>query len=66
MKCNKDEAQRAKGIAKKKFKARDLQGARKFAFKAQTFFLGLEGIDQMIATFDIYLASEGKVTGEKD
>jgi hypothetical protein len=43
-----------------------LQGARKFAFKAQTFFLGLEGIDQMIATFDIYLASEGKVTREKD
>jgi len=66
MECYKDEAQRAKGIAKKKFEARDLQGARKFALKAQTLFPGLEGVDQMIATFDIYLASEGKVAGEKD
>lgn len=66
MECNKDEAQRAKGIAKKKFEAGDLQGARKFALKAQTLFPALEGVDQMIATFDIYLASEGKVAGEKD
>ena len=63
MECNKDEAQRAKVIAKRKFKARDLQGARKFALKAQTLFPGLEGIDQMIATFDIYLAS---AAGDKD
>lgn len=66
MECNKDEAQRAKGIAKKKFEAGDLQGARKFALKAQTLFPALEGVDQMIAIFDIYLASEGKVAGEKD
>lgn len=66
MECNKDEAQRAKSIAEKKFEVRDLQGARKFALKAQTLFPGLEGISQMIATLDIYLASEGKVAGEKD
>ncbi|KAJ1271325.1 hypothetical protein BS78_06G120200 [Paspalum vaginatum] len=66
MECNKDEAQRAKGIAEKKFEARDLQGARKFALKAQTLFPGLEGIAQMIATFDIYLASEVKVAGDKN
>ena len=66
MECNRDEAQRAKDIAKKKFEARDLQGARKFAVKAQTLFPDLEGIAQMVATFDIYLASEVKVAGEKD
>jgi hypothetical protein len=31
-----------------------------------TLFPRLEGVDQMITTFDIYLASEGKVAGEKD
>ncbi|KAL6647229.1 hypothetical protein ACP70R_014666 [Stipagrostis hirtigluma subsp. patula] len=66
MECNKDEAQRAKEIAEKKFTARDLQGARKFALKAQALFPGLEGIAQMVATFDIYLASEVKIAGEKD
>ncbi|XP_066339047.1 uncharacterized protein [Miscanthus floridulus] len=66
MECNRDEAQRAKDIAKKKFEARDLQGAKKFALKAQTLFPDLEGIAQMVATFDIYLASEVKVAGDKD
>ncbi|XP_062225430.1 uncharacterized protein LOC133924069 [Phragmites australis] len=66
MECNKDEAQRAKEIAEKKFAARDLQGAKKFALKAQALFPGLEGIVQTIATLDIYLASEVKVAGEKD
>jgi hypothetical protein len=66
MECNRDEAQRAKDIAKKKFEAKDLQGAKKFALKAQALFPDLEGIAQMIATFEIYLASEVKVAGEKD
>ncbi|XP_062207369.1 uncharacterized protein LOC133909099 [Phragmites australis] len=66
MECNKDEAQRAKEIAEKKFAARDLPGAKKLAIKAQTLFPGLEGIVQMITTLDIYLASEVKVAGEKD
>lgn len=70
MECNRDEAQRAKDIAEKKFAARDLQGARKFALKAQTLFPDLDGIAQMVATFDIYLASESEVKvgggGDKD
>jgi len=66
MECNRDEAQRAKDIAKKKFEMRDLPGAMKFALKARALFPDLEGIAQMIATFDIYLASEVKVAGEKD
>jgi curved DNA-binding protein CbpA len=66
MECNKDEAARAKEIAEKKFAANDLQGAKKFALKAQALFPGLEGIAHMVATMDIYLASKVKFDGEKD
>ncbi|XP_072964550.1 uncharacterized protein [Typha angustifolia] len=66
MECNKDEALRAKEIAEKKFTAKDIAGAKKFAIKAQTLFPALEGINQMIATLDVYLASEVNVSGEKD
>ncbi|CAL9111430.1 unnamed protein product [Musa acuminata var. zebrina] len=64
MECNKDEAFRAKEIAERKFMAEDISGAKKFATKAQNLFPALEGINQMIATLDVYLASESKVFGE--
>lgn len=41
-------------------------GAKNFAFKAQTLFPELDGISQMVATFDVYVASESKVNGEID
>ncbi|CAN6464702.1 unnamed protein product [Victoria cruziana] len=66
MECNKDEAVRAKEIAEKKFKARDLEGAKKFALKASQLYPALEGITQMLATFDVYAAAEKKVNGETD
>ncbi|KAJ8759045.1 hypothetical protein K2173_003283 [Erythroxylum novogranatense] len=66
MECNKDEAFRAKEIAEKKFTAKDLAGAKKFVLKAQNLFPALEGITQMIATFDVYLSAENKVNGEAD
>ncbi|XP_008777980.1 uncharacterized protein LOC103697819 [Phoenix dactylifera] len=66
MECNRDEALRAKEIAEGKFNAKDIVGAKKFALKAQNLFPSLEGITQMIATFDVYLASEMKVNGESD
>ncbi|BAF12232.1 uncharacterized protein [Oryza sativa Japonica Group] len=66
MECNKDEALRAKEIAERKFESKDLQGAKKFALKAQALFPGLEGIVQMITTLDLYLASEVLISGEKD
>ncbi|XP_026663745.1 uncharacterized protein LOC103715714 isoform X2 [Phoenix dactylifera] len=66
MECNKDEALRAKEIAEKKFLEKDVAGAKKFALKAQNLFPSLEGISQLIATLDVYLASEVKVPGEKD
>lgn len=66
MECNRDEALRAKEIAEKKFTTKDIGGAKKFALKAQNLFPALEGINQMIATLDIYLAAEMKVNGESD
>ncbi|KAJ0988805.1 hypothetical protein J5N97_007161 [Dioscorea zingiberensis] len=66
MECNRDEALRAKEIAERKFNARDFSGAKKFALKAQNLFPALEGINQMIATMDVYLAGELKVNGERD
>ncbi|KAJ6705096.1 hypothetical protein OIU79_009907 [Salix purpurea] len=66
MECNKDEATRAKEIAEKKFSAKDIVGAKKFALKAQNLYPGLKGIPQMIATLDVYVAAENKINGEAD
>ncbi|KAK2367245.1 Chaperone DnaJ-domain superfamily protein [Trifolium repens] len=66
MECNKDEATRAKEIAERKFNEKDTSGAKKFALKAQNLFPSLEGIPQMIATLDVYIAAENKVKGEAD
>lgn len=66
MECNKDEATRAKEIAEKKFLAKDMVGAKKFALKAQNLFPELEGIQQMIATLDVYISAETKINGEAD
>ncbi|KAG8097471.1 hypothetical protein GUJ93_ZPchr0013g34627 [Zizania palustris] len=66
MECNKDDALRAKEIAERMFASKDLQGAKKFALKAQALFPGLEGIAQMITTLDIHISSEALVAGEKD
>ncbi|XP_010913011.1 uncharacterized protein [Elaeis guineensis] len=66
MECNRDEALRAKEIAERKFSAKDIVGAKKFALKAQNLFPSLEGINQMIATFDVHLAAQVKVNGEND
>ncbi|XP_048331373.1 uncharacterized protein LOC125422906 [Ziziphus jujuba] len=66
MDCNKDEATRAKEIAEKKFMAKDIAGAKKFALKAQNLFPGLEGIPQMLATLDVYISAENKINGEAD
>ncbi|RZC60609.1 hypothetical protein C5167_022365 [Papaver somniferum] len=66
MECNRDEAARAKQIAEKKFSAKDIAGAKKFATKAQNLYPGLEGISHMLSTFDVYLSAENKVYGEAD
>lgn len=66
MESKKDEALIAKQHAEQKFVEKDFVGAKNFALRAQMLFPDLEGISQMVATFDIYVASEGKVNGEID
>ncbi|KAK4597606.1 hypothetical protein RGQ29_015218 [Quercus rubra] len=66
MECNKDEAARAKEIAEKKFMAKEINAAKKFALKAQNLFPGLEGISQILTTLDVYVSAENKINGEAD
>ncbi|KAF9688233.1 hypothetical protein SADUNF_Sadunf02G0175900 [Salix dunnii] len=66
MESNIDEAVRAKEFAEKRFAERDFAGAKNYALKAKTLFPGLEGISQMVATFEVYIASQAKCNGEVD
>lgn len=66
MECNKDEAARAKEIAENKFKMKDIAGAKKFALKAQNLYPEIEGVSQMLATLDVYIAAENKVNEDVD
>ncbi|KAL2903706.1 DnaJ-like protein subfamily B member 14 [Bienertia sinuspersici] len=66
MECNKDDAIKAREIAERKFNAKDIAGAKKFALKAQNLYPGLEGMSQMLATLDVYAAAEHPVSGEAD
>ncbi|XP_020586160.1 uncharacterized protein LOC110028594 [Phalaenopsis equestris] len=66
MECNRDEALRAKEHAERKFTEKDYVGAKKLALKAQNLSPTLDGISQMLTVFDIYIASEAKINGERD
>lgn len=66
MECNKDEATRAKEIAERKFAQKDYADAKKFASKALNLYPALDGISQMLTTFDVYVSGENKINGEAD
>ncbi|XP_010556127.1 PREDICTED: uncharacterized protein LOC104825495 [Tarenaya hassleriana] len=66
MECNREEARRARDAAKKKFLAKDVSAARKFAQKAQMLCPELEGISQMLATIDVHLSAQNIINGEID
>ncbi|KAJ6723826.1 hypothetical protein OIU74_008231 [Salix koriyanagi] len=66
MEPNIGEAVVAKEIAEKRFAERDFTGAKDYALKAKTLYPGLEGISQMVATFEVYIASQAKCNGEID
>lgn len=66
MEANIEEALRAKEIAEKRFVEKDFAGAKNYALKAKMLCPGLEGIAQMVATFEVYFASEIKCNGEID
>ncbi|XP_010557709.1 PREDICTED: uncharacterized protein LOC104826625 isoform X1 [Tarenaya hassleriana] len=62
----KEEAFRAKQIAERKFVEKDFTGARSYALNARSLFPNLEGISQMVATFEVYTASQSRRNGEID
>ncbi|KAH9613940.1 hypothetical protein KSS87_016152 [Heliosperma pusillum] len=66
MECNKDEAAKAKEIAEKKLREKDLNGAKKFAVKAQSLYPGLNGLEQLLMTVNVYMSAEKKVNGVSD
>ncbi|CAH9059093.1 unnamed protein product [Cuscuta epithymum] len=66
MECNRDEAQRARSIAEAKLEQRDFVGAKKFVFKAQALYPGLEGLPQLLTILDVYISAENKLSGETD
>ncbi|CAL1381912.1 unnamed protein product [Linum trigynum] len=63
MEANIAEAIRAKETAERRFAEKDFTTAKNYALKAKSLCPGLEGISQMLATFDVYMASEAKCNG---
>ncbi|GLJ49267.1 hypothetical protein SUGI_1040950 [Cryptomeria japonica] len=66
MECNKDEAERAKEIAEKKFGEKDLMGAQNFALKAHLLYPELDGLAQTMAALEVHIAAENTVNGDMD
>ncbi|XP_047321236.1 uncharacterized protein LOC124925311 [Impatiens glandulifera] len=66
MGANFEEAARAKENAERRFAEKDYKGAKSYALKAQMLCPELDGIAQMVATFDVYIASDIKINGETD
>lgn len=66
MECNRDEAERAKELAEKKFLAKDVAGAKKFAIKARSLYPRIDGISQLLATIDVFIYADNKINGEVD
>lgn len=66
MEVNKEEALKAKEIAEKRFAEKDFAAAKSYALKAKKLWPELDGISQMVATFDIYVASAVHFNGEVD
>ncbi|MED6215962.1 hypothetical protein PIB30_003165 [Stylosanthes scabra] len=52
MEAGKEEALKAIEVAEKRFAQRDFAGAKNYAIKAKTLCPGLEGISQMVTTFE--------------
>ncbi|KAK6250264.1 hypothetical protein SCA6_004269 [Theobroma cacao] len=66
MDSNKDEAIRAKELAEEKLREMDAAGAKRFALKAQNMYPELDGLPQLLATIDVYISADMKISGEVD
>ncbi|CAA7016049.1 unnamed protein product [Microthlaspi erraticum] len=66
MEAYREEALKAKHIAERRFAEKDFTGARSYALRARSLFPELEGLSQMVTTYEVYLASQSRRSGEID
>ncbi|KAL1193315.1 Chaperone protein dnaJ 49 [Cardamine amara subsp. amara] len=66
MEYYKDEAISAREIAKRKFLANDVAGAKRYAMEAQFLYPELDGIAKMVATFVVLLSAQIIILGGID
>ncbi|KAG6476127.1 hypothetical protein ZIOFF_065363 [Zingiber officinale] len=60
MDCNREDAKRAMELAEIKFKANDVEGAKRIAQKACDMFGDLPGIRRAVAAYEVHLAAAQK------
>ncbi|GMI65089.1 hypothetical protein like AT3G04980 [Hibiscus trionum] len=63
MECNKEEAVRAREISEQKIQNGDIEGAKKFALKAQKLFPELENISQLLTVCNVHYSATNKLSG---
>ncbi|XP_076935673.1 uncharacterized protein LOC143602464 [Bidens hawaiensis] len=61
-----EEAVKAKQSAEKLFAVKDFMGAKHYALKAQSICPQLEGVPQMVTTFEVLSTLQNRVNGEVD
>ncbi|CAH8352436.1 unnamed protein product [Eruca vesicaria subsp. sativa] len=66
MEAYREEALRAKQMAERRFAEKDFTGARSYALRARSLFPDLEGLSQMLTTYEVYIASQSRRSGEID
>ncbi|KAL9281314.1 hypothetical protein AtEden1_Chr5g0118941 [Arabidopsis thaliana] len=60
------DALKAKQFAERRFAEKDFAGARSYALRAKSLFPDLEGLSQMLTTYEVYIASQSRRSGEID
>lgn len=65
METNKDEAIKAREIAKKNIKLYDFVATKKFILKAQQLIPILEGVIEMLVVIDVHIIAQNKIMGNE-
>ena len=65
MEANKDEAIKAREIAKKDIKLHDFVTIKQFILKAQQVFPNLEGVSEMLVVIDVHVIAQNKIMGNE-
>lgn len=66
MEINKEAAIWARDIAERMLADKNFVGAKKLVLEVQSSFPELQGIPQMLAALNVYIAAENKINGETD